>query len=402
MTAAADDEDVSKPSERSKLQLLFVDDEEKVLQGLRSRLRKHRKEWDMRFAHGGEAALEALASHEFDVIISDMRMPGVNGLAVLKEAMRSQPGAVRIILSGFTEKSVAFHAIPIAHQYLAKPTDSDTLYNAIHRARTLVKILNSDDLRIRLGRLESLPAPPAVYGRVVELTRNPDSTLADIANAIKADAGLSAKMLQIVNSAFFGASISTADITKAVRLLGRELILGVVVGLQEYSRFEGQRFRRKFDVDAQRQHSFRVGSISRQIMSEIHPELAEQAMAAGLLHNIGQLALHLRSMTPITPEVPEVEHDEGPGYDEVGAYLLGLWGLPNLVVEAVAFHQRPNIHRGSTDMCLSCVVHIANTLCHANSAEELDVAVADLRERMSDQPDMQDQVQRWRSFVEAA
>src|SRR5215469_9947183 len=114
--------------------ILFVDDEPKVLDGLRRLLRPQRLQWDMSFIEGGEAALALLDQSPFDVIVSDLKMPGMDGTALLERAREHHPQVVRIVLSEYADLEAAFRAAQVAHQLLLKPCDAEMLRVAIDRA----------------------------------------------------------------------------------------------------------------------------------------------------------------------------------------------------------------------------------------------------------------------------
>ena len=111
----------SADTARDPLRVLFVDDDACVLGGLADSLRRRPTGWDARFALGGQAALVVVGGRRFDVVVSDLSMPRVNGIAVLERARELQPDAVRIVLSGGAGPGVALEVTRVAHRYLAKP-----------------------------------------------------------------------------------------------------------------------------------------------------------------------------------------------------------------------------------------------------------------------------------------
>lgn len=113
--------------------ILFVDDEEKLLQGLRRMLRPLRHEWDMTFVPSGQEALAAIGKQSFDVLVTHMRMPGLDGPGLLAEVRRQHPHIVRIVLSGHSSKNTTVRSVGLAHRYLSKPCDKETLEGAITR-----------------------------------------------------------------------------------------------------------------------------------------------------------------------------------------------------------------------------------------------------------------------------
>jgi DNA-binding NtrC family response regulator len=167
--------------------ILFVDDEVKILEGLRRMLRPMRNEWEMDFAPGGQAALDLMAASPFDVIVSDMRMPGLDGAALLEQVCARYPQVVRIVLSGHTDVAAALRVVPIAHQFLAKPCDTGMVRLAIDRACQLQALLTDGSVRSLVGGLGDLPALPRIYDALNKALADPDSSIAKIANIVEQD-----------------------------------------------------------------------------------------------------------------------------------------------------------------------------------------------------------------------
>ena len=186
--------------------ILFVDDDPNVLSGLRNVLRSKRHEWDMDFANGPEEALAKVAEKSFDVVVSDMRMPRMDGATLLAKVKQLQPRAVRMILSGQTELESVMKSVFVAHMFLSKPCDPLVLRSVVDRACQLNAILNSDELRGAAGKVEMLPAAPKTYMALNEALASPTCAVTDVVRIIERDVGLCAKLLQLSNSAFFGLS----------------------------------------------------------------------------------------------------------------------------------------------------------------------------------------------------
>src|SRR5580658_9924897 len=200
--------------------LLFVDDEPKVLQGLQRQLHGMRQQWQMNFIEGGQKALEFMAANPVDVIVSDMMMPGMDGAELLTEVMKRQPGAIRIVLSGHTEREAILRLVGPAHQYLSKPCNADELRGAIARAFAMRNLLANEQLKQLATRTESLPTLPALYFQLMEELRKEDSSVERISEIISKDLGMTSKILQLINSAFFGLPQRIADVQEAVIYLG--------------------------------------------------------------------------------------------------------------------------------------------------------------------------------------
>ena len=127
--------------------VLFVDDEPNVLSGLRRMLHPMRRQWDMHFAQGGAEALEALAAAPFDIVVADMRMPGIDGAALLAEVSRTHPRIMRIVLSGQANREAVLRGVGAAHQYLSKPCDAEEIRRRLERLFALRDLLANDDLK---------------------------------------------------------------------------------------------------------------------------------------------------------------------------------------------------------------------------------------------------------------
>lgn len=353
------------------LRLLFVDDEPLVLQGLRDLLRSRRREWEMCFAESGEAALARIAERPFDVVVSDMRMPGMDGATLLTRVKERTPEAVRIILSGQSDADAARRAVPVAHQFLSKPCEPQRLKDAIDVALGLRALLEDARLRGLVGGATSLPASPNTWVQLTEALRRPDIALTEIAPLVERDAALAGRVLQVANSAFFALPRRVTSIGEAVRYLGTGLIrdLALVTGAFSSFPFDGRRA--GFTPETLQAHSWLVARVARRVAA---PPVAQEAFTAGLLHDVGLLVLAaqapdlaeavVRTATERRLARTDAEREIlGVTHAEVGAYLLGLWGLPLDLVTAVSrHHDEPAPPDGLPS--LRQAVQIADVLAH--------------------------------------
>ena len=184
--------------------ILFVDDESNILDGIRRSLHADRERWDMQFVVGGEAALKVCAGSSFDVVISDMRMPGMDGATLLGHIRDRFPNTARIILSGFSDATLATRAILVAHRFLAKPCNASELHSAIERVCAMQDLLSSPKLRGIVGAVGELPSLSATYTDLTHALKDPKTSIQQVAEIIERDIAMSAKVLQLANSAFFG------------------------------------------------------------------------------------------------------------------------------------------------------------------------------------------------------
>jgi putative nucleotidyltransferase with HDIG domain len=352
--------------------ILFVDDEPNVLEGLKRMLRSQRSQWEVSFAQGGEAALALLDASPFDVVVSDMRMPGVDGATLLNRVREQHPDIIRIILSGHTELAAAFRAIPVAHQFLLKPCDPDALRVSIGRATSLFDVLNSKTLASIVGSMKELPALPRTYAALQEALVKDDVSLDKVARIVEQDVAISAKILQLVNSAFFGVVRNIATVRTAVSYLGVNVLQQLVLSAEVFRVFQDSERIPGFSPEALYAHSQRTARIAGKLQASKH--LPDAAIVAALLHDVGKLVLATRMPAEFSRalamareqkrDLHEVEQEIlGVSHAEVGAYLLGLWGLPCIIVEAVANHHNPRrVPHQSPDAITA--VHVADVLAH--------------------------------------
>lgn len=336
------------------IKILFVDDESKVLEGLQRMLRSMRHDWEMAFAEGGQAALERLAQEPFDVVISDMRMPGKDGAQLLTEVMERYPQIVRIILSGHSDQEMIMRSVGPAHQYLSKPCDAETLKKTVTRACALRDLLASEKLRLLVSQMQALPSVPALYLELTQELESPEASINKVGEIIAQDLGMTAKILQMVNSAFFGLGRHVACPTEAASFIGLERVKALVLSVQVFSQFNSAELPHSF-LTGIWSHCMLVAKLSELIAKAERQErqVVDAAFTAGLLHEAGKLVLasNLPKQYREVLALAESEHltmDEaerqifGAAHPEVGGYLLGLWGLPPALVEAVAFHHAPS------------------------------------------------------------
>lgn len=335
--------------------IVFVDDEPRILEGLQRMLRPLRHEWEMSFADSGEEALRILASSPFDVVVTDMQMPGMNGAALLAEVRQRHPQVVRIILSGYANLELICKSVGPAHQYLSKPSDAETIKLTVSRACALRDLLADDALQLLVSKLQSLPSLPTLYTELIAELQAPDPSIKKVGDIISRDLGMTPKILQMVNSAFFGIRRHISSPTEAVSLLGLDTIVTLAITVQIFSQLDRARVP-GFSPDALYAHSQRVALFAKRIARAegADSKVFNDAFTAGLLHDVGQLVLVANQPEQYTEVLRLAQTEQfpidraerqvfGATHAEVGAYLLGLWGLPTAIVEAVAFHHLPGL-----------------------------------------------------------
>jgi len=356
-----------------KRSVLFVDDEPEILESLEDCLKPYRERWRMHFAPGGGEALKILDGERINVLVTDLQMPGMDGAHLLAESRRRHPETARVIMSGFYDKETALRLVCATHQYLPKPCEPDRLTNTISRIFRLRDLLSSDTLQRLVSRIKALPSPPLVYSQLMEELERDEPELEKIGHVISRDPSMSAKILQLVNSAYFGLPREISHPSEATMFLGVDLIRGLVLMAHVFTQFDGARMA-AFSIDRLMEHSWLTGVVARGLAGaeKLDARTCDHAFLAGLLHDIGKLILManlpqlyqdvLKTVETRRAALSEVEADEiGTNHAELGAYLLGLWGLPDPVVEAVAFHHHPT--ECESDHCgVSTLVYAASEL----------------------------------------
>jgi len=336
-----------------KLSILFVDDEPHVLQGLQRMLRSMRGEWEINTAGSGNEALDFLSRTPADVVVTDMRMPGMDGNQLLQEIKNRYPEIVRIVLSGQSDREMVLKSIRPAHQYLSKPCSDEILKSTIERSCGLRDLLANNSLKQLISRIDSLPSQPALYLEILREMESPYSSMQKIGEIVSKDIGMTAKILQLVNSAFFGFRRHISSPAEAAELLGLETIKALVLSVKIFSRLD-QAAMKVFAVDRIWDHSLTTGIFARTIAIAENQGCTtiDDAFMAGLLHDAGKLVL-AANLPQRYKEVLKAARAQGGSnleaeqqafgvtHAEVGAYLLALWGLPFPIVEAIAHHHFP-------------------------------------------------------------
>lgn len=365
--------------------ILFVDDEQAVLDALRTRLHRMNGKWQMKFVDSGERALSELERDHYDVIVSDMRMPGMDGAQLLQTASTRSPETVRIVLSGYAELQQTTRLVPIAHQYLSKPCESPMLENVIERCVQLHELLRRPQLRASVGRIRKLPAMPQTYAKLQEALARDDVIVNDIAKIVAADTAIAARVLQIVNSAFFRLARRITNIEQAVTYLGFAAVRNLVMCAEVFSAWQEAGTRRSVDLEQMQTHALRVANATMALTNKT--PLADDALLAGLVHDIGYWILaqecpedlHEAMELALSQGIPMHEAEKqviGSSHAEVGAYLLGLWGLPYSVIEAVAYHHTPRAVT-QTQFDVLAAVAIAHSLTEPREAKAFARQVPD-------------------------
>lgn len=355
-----------------KIAILFVDDQEEVLAGLRRMARDMRQHWQAEFALGGEAALARLHAGHFDVLVTDMRMPGIDGSELLRRSVGIDPGLIRIVLSGQHETDDFIRQGWPAHQFLAKPCDPAELKGKIGQVIAMREPLENSRFKELVAQVDLLPAVPGIYLEIERELQREEASLRRVSEIVGRDPGMAAKVLQLANSPVFGHRRRVDSLDQAVCLLGCDTIkvlaawLGVAGSMPLSKHFSAEQFSA---------HAMRVALLAAAIVEAEGGDtlLRNQTFLAGLLHEIGLLIVtshfpdeslraRQRSRELAIPKWRIEKEIFGATHAEVGAYLVSLWGISAEIAATIAFHLQPARAEGRAPAAMLAAVHVADLL----------------------------------------
>jgi HD-like signal output (HDOD) protein len=389
--------------------ILFIDDDAMVLQGLERTLRPFREEWDMVFVTTGKEALDLLGKEAFDVVVTDLRMPAMDGVTLLENIIKQYPQVVRIVLSGESDMGWIMRSARVSHQFLPKPCEPEVLKLAIVKTCMLFDLLHDKTVKQLVSRIDSLPSLPTLYEKIMEMLNSSDASIKDVGDVIAKDTAMTGKILQLVNSAFFGLPRHVSSPAQAAALLGMDTVKSLVLTIQIFSQFDLNKMPPSF-LEKLWQHNITTGQLSKKISEEekLEKVTIDHAFMAGLLHDTGKLilasnfsddyrkALSLSRKT----KIPLWESEKkifGITHAEVGAYLMGIWGLPLPIVEALAFHHDPSQSLEERFSPLTAV-HLANIMEHEGPSGNGNGGFSTLNEDYLHRMELTDRLSVWRKL----
>ncbi len=364
----------------SRKRVLFVGEDLSLWEQLQGSSGGIAEKWDMAFAKSGLQALASLSQSSCDAIVADMQLPGMTGAQLLDEVMQRSPTTIRFIRASMGDQQAAMKCVGTAHQYLMKPSDARTIGSALDRAFSLEAWLPNETVQKLIAQMKKLPSPPHLYFKIVAALQSPDTSIEDVGAMVAQDPVLSAKLLQVVNSAVFGLQLQVVSASEAVMYLGMETTKSLVLLAHTFSYFDKVRTA-EFSVEKLWKHSVTTGKFSEQIARSqgVSVEVVGQSFTAGMLHDLGKLLLAANVPDGFKEALGKAKEQSIPLWDaetsvfgaahgELGACLLGIWGLPMPIVEAVALHHFP-IRFLSKHFCPLTAVHAANVIEQEIAAE---------------------------------
>ncbi|RMD48413.1 MAG: HDOD domain-containing protein [Ignavibacteria bacterium] len=337
------------------MKILFVDDEKNILSGLKRMLHSQSKEWEMVFLDTAEEAIQYIDNEKVDILVTDMKMPGMDGISLLDYVTINYPEVIRIILTGHTDEKYIIRSVRISHQFILKPCSKDELITRIKKIYNLKKYIVNEDITKVISQIEKIPALPENYLRLEKELNSEAPSMHKICDIIEKEPAVSAKLLQIVNSAYFNLPSTVVDIQQALNILGLNSLRSIVLYSEIFQKTPPLKTK-LFTLDKLWLHSLRIANLSKVIFEGLtgNSFLAKHAYIAGLLHDIGYLLISQTEnydlkLTAYLNEENNSFHDAelhsfGTTHAEIGAYLLSVWNLPEPIVNAVGEHHSSEIN----------------------------------------------------------
>ncbi len=398
-------------TENEKFHILFVDDEQKVLDGLRRPLRFMHKKWDMHFATSGLQGLEILAGQKMDLVVSDMYMPEMDGAEFLRRVWTLYPYTIRTILSGNSDKSLILKTLKPAHKFLHKPCSPETLISWVNNILFFRKILPNKELQERFNGIGALPTQPLFQALLFEAIAHDKSQ--EVGAIIPYDVSMAANLLKVTLNNFFVKSFGLPSLSDSAEMIGMDLLYQIVSSRDIFAEYNDAQFK-GFSIIKQWRHCLRTAKYAAIIASResSDPAFVNACYLAGLFHDLGKLLL----VTAYPHEYSEVlDHFSrqkqslwsletsamGCCHGMAGAYLLGIWGLPMEIIEAVAFHERPSALKKFVISPL-CIVHVANVLDHLFLRFTKNAPIRQLDLVFLQQTISKDKLQTWKNLCNQA
>ena len=374
---------------KRKIRIMFVDDDPMVVRGIARNISMMGPKMDIIVRISAVEALKTLEKELVDVIITDLYMPGMDGVAFLEEVRSRYPTILRFILSGEAKPEVVLRATRAAHQYLSKPCETGVLHKTIIDTLTQIGTIKNPDVAKTISQLEGVPSRQASLAEFLRLLNDNTVPLDQITAGLKKDPGLCARLLKVANSPYFGHSGSVESLDGAIGLLGMDMIVSMAASHKLFA-VTPPPSASNLHLDTLWEHCVYASSLVRHIGNKLKvpQSVLREASTAALLHDIGKLVLayanpsgfaaaHTRALADHMPDWQAEYCIFGNHHAEIGGCLLKLWGLPAAVIDAVSMHHTP--HNSTEDRVGPVtLVHIADAVAHAGSKEGiatfLDVA----------------------------
>jgi HD-like signal output (HDOD) protein len=362
--------------------------------------------WAVVGAATASAAQEEAQKQSFQVVVANFDLPDLSGAELLNRLRTSSPKTLRFIAAAEALKEKVMCHVLRGHQFLAIHFDRETLKSSIERSLAADYGMNNS-LRELVGRIRTFPTIPSLYLEVVNALKDPNATTDEIGAIIAKDMAMTTKLVQVLNSAYFGLPRTITDPTEAVGILGFETVKSLIMTVKLLSQYDKVK-PVYFSIDSIWRHSTNVARTAR-VMALLETgdnDCSGIAYTAGLMHDLGKVILAANfdeqyqgaHNVARKQQIPlwEVEKDIfGASHGEIGAYLLGLWGMSSEVVKVAALHHSPLRSEDKTFSALTAV-HVANALEYEGTLETDGLPLPQLDVDYLKQLGLEARVELWR------
>lgn len=345
---------------------LVVDASPGLLDAVLDAIAALRPDWQITATHDAGDAADVIRHTRPDVVAVADSLTGLQPRELLTLAREQAPTAVRLGIVDGAGRLRGAPLVDLAHRLVSRPLDAASVVREVERAMRLAAQLRSERLRAALVRITRLPAAPGLFIDISQVLASGRASTERITDLVRRDPAITARVLQIANSALYARGTKTTDLNAAVLRLGVQTVRNAVLAAETFAG----------TTPAARERQRRATQASL---------LAGRLLACAQECQIAATAAVLADVGAILPlELPEQRDDDGlPLQSLAGGFLLTLWGLPERVVEAVVYCEQPALVE-SDDFGVVGAVHVATALARRRMPDEgyLEaVGVADLLPR---------------------
>jgi HD-like signal output (HDOD) protein len=373
--------------------------------------------WDIDYADSAIGGVKMiLDGPHYEVVVIDIAMNSEDPVKILSAIAERFPHTIRFALTDQADDQRITRTANLAHQFIYSPCEYHTLRIQVTRAIALREKLRGCPLRQKLHEINALPALPTLYREVMKEIHSADPSIAKVAAIIAKDVAMSAKLLQVVNSAGVGLRNEVTNVTQAASLLGIQRISAMILMVEMFDLVATSNLPPGISLDALWDHSLKVGEFAKKIAQcqTNDARSIEAAFTSGLLHDLGMLlvasnfpkelskALAFARTKKTTLLNAELEI-MGATHAEVGGYLLELWGLPDALVEAITFHDFPShlpereyeTNTANLEFAPLIAVHVANYFCEESQKAHYGCPECELDRTFLEGQGLLDQLEFW-------
>lgn len=393
-----------------KKRLMLLIDDPQELEDIRQAFKGMESLWEIHYGNSADQGLAWISKQPADAIVATKQEQGDCGLSFLNQVARNSPNTLRFMIADSTDRELLLACTSQSHQYLVRPCPASVLIRTLRRALTLDSVLANSRVKEFVSHSRALPALPSLYFSVLKHLESPTSTVQDVAREVVKDIAMTSKLLQLVNAAFLGLRQKVTSASDAISILGIETLKSLVLSIHVFDYYE--KFSSTgFSPERLWSHSLAVANASRQLtLLETHDKrMADEAFTAGLLHDVGKLIFmanatvdYRRAIDDASRQgrdLSEVETEIfGAAHSQAGAYLVGLWGMPLAIQEAVGLHHSPELGF-SKEFSPLTAVHVANALQHERQPDECIGKPAAIHQEYLKEIGLDQQLDTWRHVL---